>query len=197
MTQIDLRYTVQGSIVSTDTGLLDTIASALPAEGTVVLGDEYSINRVSDSPDLGANEERLSARMTFAPDGDAFADDSNGVPKLVVDEGSDTDADGNPVPAEHEVLRSNVSDAEMYGPKQAALGLFNAVANHDLATKASGWDLQVYRSPQGGVRASDVQAWYEADETRQPTRTDEDGNEESYVPSGWQPEHHIVASESG
>ncbi len=193
MSHIDLRYTVQGSIVSTDTSLLDMIESALPAEGTVVLGDEYNINRVSDSPDLGANEEQLSARMTFAPDGDEFADDSNGVPKLVVDEGSDTDADGNPVPAEHEVLRSNVSDAEMYGPKQAAMGLFNAVANHDLASKAEGWDLQVYRSPQGGVRASDVQAWYEAHPDRQPT--DEDG--ESFVPSGWNPEHHTVAFDSG
>jgi len=197
MTQIDLRYTVQGSIVSTDTSLLDTIESALPAEGTVVLGDEYSMNRLSDSPDLGANEERLSARMTFAPDGDVFADDSNGVPKLVVGEGSDTDADGNPVLAEYEVLRSNVSDAEMYGPKQAALGLFNTVASHDLASKASGWEVQVYRSPQGGILASDVRAWYEADETRQPTRTDEDGNEESYVPSAWQPEHHTVAFDSG
>ncbi len=197
MSHIDLRYTVQGSIVSADTGLLDTIESALPAEGAVVLGDEYSINRVSDRPDLGANEERLSARMTFAPDGDEFADDRNGVPKLVVDEGSDTDVDDNPVPAEHEVLRSNVSDTEMYGPKQAALGLFNAVANHDLATKASDWELKVYRSPQGGVLASDVQAWYEAHPDRQPTRTDEDGNEESYVPSGWQPEHHTVAFDSG
>ncbi len=196
MTHIDLRYTFQGSIVSTDMGLLDTIESALPAEGTVVLGDEYSINRVSDGPDFGANEERLSARMTFAPDGDEFADDSNGVPKLVVGEGSDTDADGNPVPAEHEVLRSNVSDAEMYGPKQAALGLFDAVASHDLASKAEGWELQVYRSPQGGVLASDVQVWYEEDESRQPTRTDEDGNEVSFVPSQWSPEHHTITEVS-
>lgn len=186
MTHIDLRYTVQGSIVSTDTSLLDAIESALPAEGTVVLGDEYSINRVSDAPDLGDNEERISARMTFAPDASEFANDASGNPNLVVD----SDA------GENQILRENVSSSEIYGPKQAAIGLFDEVVNHDLANKASGWTIEVYRSPQGGVLSSDVKAWYAEDESRQPTRTDEDGNEVSYIPNAWNPEHHVLKEDS-
>lgn len=196
MTHIDLRYTVQGSIVSTDTSLLDAIESALPAEGEVVLGDEYQINRLSDSPDLDDTEERISARMTFAQDGTEFANDSNGNSKIVVDNGSDIDADGNHIPAENEILRSNVASSDIYRAKQAAMGLFDAVTTHDLAKKASGWNIRLYRSPQGGVRHADVQAWYEADESRQPTRTNDDGNEVKYIPQSFNPDHHVIYEES-
>ncbi len=197
MSHIDLRYTVNGSIVSTDTTLLDAIESALPTEGEVVLGDEYQINRLSDSPDLDDNEERITARMTFAQDGTEFANDSNGNPKIVVDDGSDIDADGNPIPTDNEILRSNVASSDIYGAKQAAMGLFDAVTTDDLAKKASGWNIRLYRSPQGGVRQADVKAWYEADESRQPTRTDDDGNEVKYVPSTFDPQHHVITETSG
>lgn len=188
MSHINLRYTVQGSIVSTDTDLLDAIESALPAEGTVVLGDEYSINRVSDSPDLGDGEKQISARMTFAPDGDEFAVE-NGTTKKVVE--SDA-GDG-------EILRENATD--IFGPQGAADTVFTQVKNHDLASKAEGWELQLYRSPQGGVLASDVQAWYEEDPTRQPEREVEqpDGSTttEQYVPSAFDPQNHIIKEVTG
>jgi hypothetical protein len=59
---------MRGEIVSTDTDLLDTIESQLPDETDVILGREYSQNRVSasDANDLDTGQERLSARMTFA-----------------------------------------------------------------------------------------------------------------------------------
>jgi len=148
MSHIDLRYTVQGSIVSSDTDLLDAIESALPAEGDDILGNEYNISRtqIEDSPN-----ERLSARMTF-------------------------------------------TDDQKLNPKDAALSLFNQVKSHDLAAKADGWELQVYKSPEGAVRASNVRGWYEEDESRQPTRIDEDGNGESYTPSIFDPSNHVIES---
>jgi hypothetical protein len=217
MSQIDTRYTVAGHIESTNTTLLDAIQSALPAEGDVVLGDEYSVSRtdVDDS-----NAERLSARMTFAPDDDEFAI-SDGTTKHVVELDADeeivtTDADEEIVTTDdgervvktdfgeipvdsygraNEVLRSEVTD--IFGPKTAAMNLYQEVANADLAGKADNWELQVYESPQGGVLASDVKEWYEEDESRQPTRTDEDGNEVKYVPSSFDPQNHVIQQTSG
>jgi hypothetical protein len=205
---IDTRYTVAGHIESTDTSLLNAIQSALPAEGDVVLGDEYNVSR-TDIDDSSA--EQLSARMTFAPDGDEFAI-SDGTTKKVIELDSDeeivetddgervvkTEFDEIPVDSygqPNEVLRSEVTD--IFGPKTAAMNLYQEVANADLAGKADNWELQVYESPQGGVLASNVKAWYEADESRQPTRTDEDGNEVKYVPSSFDPQNHIVKEVSG
>jgi len=208
MSHIDTRYTVAGHIESTNTTLLDAIQSALPEEGDIVLGDEYTVSRtdVEDS-----NAERLSARMTFSPDGDEFAVE-NGTTKHVVELDADeeivetddgervvkTEFDEIPVDSygrANEVLRSEVTD--IFGPKQAAMNLYQEVANADLANKADNWELQVYESPQGGVLASDVKAWYEADESRQPTRTDEDGNEVKYVPSSFDPQNHVIQQTSG
>jgi hypothetical protein len=181
MSNIDTRYTVRGNIESTDTTLLDAIESALPAEGDIVLGDEY---RISRSDVQNSNAERLEARMTFAPDDDEFAVE-NGTTKKVVE--SDA-GDG-------EILRSNATN--IFGPKTAAMNLYQEVANADLADKADNWKLQVYESPQGGVLASDVKEWYEADESRQPTRTDEDGNEVKYVPTAFEPSNHVITETSG
>jgi hypothetical protein len=65
---LDIRYCVDGEIVSTDTTLLDEIESSLPDETDVILGAEYSQNRVSsnDSDDLDTGQKRISARMTFS-----------------------------------------------------------------------------------------------------------------------------------
>jgi hypothetical protein len=122
--------------------------------------------------------------MTFAPDGDEFAVE-NGTTKHVVESNA---GDG-------EILRSNATN--IFGPKTAAMNLYQEVANADLAGKADNWELQVYESPQGGVLASNVKAWYEADESRQPTRSDEDGNEVKYIPSSFDPSNHIVTETSG
>jgi hypothetical protein len=93
------------------------------------------------------------------------------------------------------VLRSEVTN--IFGPKTAAMNLYQEVASSDLAGKANNWELQVYESPQGGVLASDVKAWYEADESRQPTRSDEDGNEVKYIPSSFDPSNHVIKETSG
>jgi hypothetical protein len=77
--------------------------------------------------------------------------------------------------------------------EQAASQLFQQVASADLASRADGWELRHYESPDGAVTLSELKDWYETHPDRQPT--DEDG--ESFVPSQWHPEHHTVAFESG
>lgn len=181
MTHIELRHTVRGEIVSTDSTLLDQIESVLPSENGVTLGDEYNIDR--NSVGLEDGTERIVARMTFAPDGDEFADDSNGVPKKVVD----SDA------GEDEILRSNVSDSDIYGPSEAAASLFSTVESSDLANKADRWELRHERSPQGGVIYEDLRKWYAEDESRQPT--DEDGD--SYIPGEFKTDNHVITETSG
>lgn len=178
MSHIDTRYTVRGSIETSDSTLLDTIEAELPDEDDVTLGDEYTVSRTDVEEKDGV--EVLSARMTFASDGDEFAVE-NGTTKEVVE--SDA-GDG-------QILRENATD--IFGPQGAADTVFTRVKNHDLASKADNWELQLYESPQGGVTAEQVQAWYEEDPTRQPT--DEDGNQ--YVPSAFDPENHIIKEVTG
>lgn len=157
MSHIDLRYTVQGSIVSTDATLLDAIEDALPADDAEALGNEYSVTRtdVEDS-----EKERLSGRMTFTAD--SF----------------------------------ELEDGATVSPREAAESVYQDIVNHDLAAKADNWKVKLYRSPEGGVLAEDVRKWYQEDESRQPTRTDEDGIEVSYIPSSWNPNNHVLKEES-
>jgi hypothetical protein len=75
--------------------------------------------------------------------------------------------------------------------------LFDHIASSDLANQADGWELRFYRAPQGGVLASDVREWYEATPSKHPTRTDDDGTTESFVPSSWNADHHTLAYETG
>jgi hypothetical protein len=163
MSHLDVRYCVNGRIVSSDKTLLDKIESALPDEDNVILGNEYSQNRTTsrEANDLADGHERLSARMTFAGE-------------------SKTLPDGTEIT-----------------PKQAATELFNTVASDELAQQADNWSVELYRTPEGAIRSKDVRAWYEADESRQPTRTLEDGTEEKYAPSSFDPSHHIVQKQSG
>jgi len=77
--------------------------------------------------------------------------------------------------------------------EQAAAQLFQQVANADLASKADGWELRLYQSPDGAVTLSELEEWFEAHPDRQPT--DADG--EKYVPPQWTPEHHTVSFASG
>lgn len=227
MSHLETRYVVNGRIESDDTALLDTIETELPNEDSLLLGNEYNLNRspVLDAEGNETGTEVLSGRMTFASDDTEFAPDADGFPKLVVDEGSDTDADGNPVPADDEILRENVSDSDIYGPAEAAQQFHQQIVSHDLANKADGWRVWVYQSPEGGVTADDVRAWYEEDETRQPRDQDaepveeeqvvtdengdpildENGDEQyetvevqpRYVPDSFDPSNHVVAEESG
>jgi len=77
--------------------------------------------------------------------------------------------------------------------EQAASQLFQQVASADLAAKADDWELRHYQSPDGAVTLSALEDWYEKHPDRQPT----DEDDEKYVPSQWNPEHHTVAFESG
>lgn len=83
-------------------------------------------------------------------------------------------------------------DGEEVTPEDAAYDLYDSILAHDLAEKAEDWELQVYRTPEGGVYHKDVQKYYEAHPDEQPT--DDDGN--SYVPSSWDSSHHVVSQES-
>jgi len=80
-------------------------------------------------------------------------------------------------------------DGSMVTPEKAAAQLFQSVANSDLAAQADNWELRHYLSPEGGVTASSVQAWYENHPDEQPT--DEEG--ESVVPSRWEPDNHTIS----
>lgn len=153
MTHIDLRYTVQGSIETTDQTLLDAIEDALPADNDEALGNEYSLTR-TDVPD--SDKERLSARMTFTAE------------------------------------EFELEDGTVVTPKEAAESVYQNVVSHDLASKADNWQIKLYRSPEGGVLASDVQAWYEENPNEKPT--DDDG--EAYIPSSWNPENHVLKEKS-
>jgi hypothetical protein len=149
---LDIRYCVRGEIVSTDTDLLNTIESQLPDETDVMLGAEYSQDRVSgsDTDDLDTGQERLSARMTFS-----------GEPQEV--------------------------NGQTVTPKQAANDLIDTVVSHDLASRAANWEIELYRTPEGGVRKRVVREWYQNHPEQQP-----DGE----VPTSWNPEHHVDRRET-
>jgi hypothetical protein len=72
-------------------------------------------------------------------------------------------------------------------PKGAANGLIDAVVSHDLAARATNWEVELYRTPEGGVRKRDVRGWYENHPEEQP-----DGD----VPTSWNPEHHVERRET-
>lgn len=94
-----------------------------------------------------------------------------------------------------------LDDGTTITPKAAAESVYQAVVTHDLAAHADDWAVRLYRSPEGGVLTSDVQAWYEEDPTRQPEREVEqpDGSTttEQYVPSAFDPENHIIKEVTG
>jgi hypothetical protein len=196
---IDVRYVVQGEIVSSDSQLLDGIQANLPDESGVVVGQEWGEDRGPETAQDGTEtgNERLYARMAFAQDGTEFATGADGQPNLVVDVGSDTDSNGDPIPAEDEVLRQNVASTDIYGPQQAATQLYEAVASSALANKADGWSLKLYRSPQGAVTADNVREWYEQHPDERPTRETQDGDVEPFTPSSWQAAHHIIRETTG
>jgi hypothetical protein len=95
---------------------------------------------------------------------------------------------------------TTLDDGSELTPEQAATNLFDTVASDELGQQADNWSLELYRTPEGAIRSEDVQAWYEADATRQPTRAvEQDGQtvEEKYVPSSFDPSHHSVQNQSG
>jgi|APHM01.1.fsa_nt_gi hypothetical protein len=83
---------------------------------------------------------------------------------------------------------SQTVDGTEVTPEQAATQLYQSVASADLATKADGWQLRLYRTPEGAVRQGDVREWYEAHPDKQPT--DEDGN--AVIPDAWDPAEHTL-----
>jgi len=197
--QLDVRYIVQGEIVTDDSQLLDAIQANLPGADGVVVGQEWAEYRGPETTQDGTEtgNERLYARMAFAQDGAEFTTGPDGNPQLVVETGSDTDSDGNAVPAEDEILRENVSTAAIYGPKRAALQLFETVAASDLASRADNWQLKVYRGPQFSTTATRVREWYSEHPDERPTRETRDGSVEPYTPSSWQANHHVIRETSG
>jgi hypothetical protein len=76
-------------------------------------------------------------------------------------------------------------------PHGAAKQVFTKLTTHNLASKASDWYVEMYRTPEGAVTADNVQAYYEEYPDEQPT----DGNGESYVPSSWDPTNHVEMRE--
>jgi hypothetical protein len=72
-------------------------------------------------------------------------------------------------------------------PKAAANDLIDGIISHDLAARASNWEVELYRTPEGGVRKRDVREWYEAHPEEQP---DGEG------PTSWNPEHHVERRET-
>lgn len=188
---IDIRYVVQGEIVSDDTQLLDVIQANLPDEDGVVVGQEWAESRQPETDQDGTETgtEVLRARMAFAEDTTEFADGPNGEPQLVVDR--------EPPVGEDEVSRSQLDPSEIYGPEQAAIALYDAVAASDLANRATNWSLKVYRSPQGAVTSDAVTEWYEANPDARPTRETVDGDTEQFTPASWQADHHIIRETSG
>lgn len=89
-----------------------------------------------------------------------------------------------------------LQDGTIVTSKESATSLFNAVVSADLATKASGWTVRLYRSPEGGVTVSDVREWYESHPDEQPTREAPDESEEPYVPNRWNPNNHVLMEET-
>lgn len=89
-----------------------------------------------------------------------------------------------------------LEDGTVVTPRESATALFDSVVSHELATKASGWTVRLYRSPEGGVTVSDVREWYESHPDEQPTREAPDGSEEPYVPNRWNPNNHVLTEET-
>jgi hypothetical protein len=83
-------------------------------------------------------------------------------------------------------------DGSDVSPKQAAKKLFETVLSSDLSGQADDWELKLYRTPEGLVRSRDVQAWYRNHPDARPT----DVSGESFVPTSWNPQHHIERHES-
>jgi len=159
MSHLDIRHVVQGRITTDDGQLLDQIEQALPSEDDVTLGNEFGKTRRPETDDNGNETGNEMLSARMT-----FAPDG----KEVLDD------DGNVI--------------DTIDPKQAASDLFQQVANSELADKAENWELRHYRSPEGAVTASDVQAYYENNPNEQPA----DGDGEPYVPSSWDPANHIV-----
>jgi len=114
----------------------------------------------------------------------------------------DTDEDGTKTGAELLSARMTFvpdgkevldDDGNVIDPKQAASDLFQQVANSDLANQAQNWELRHYRSPEGGVTVDDVREYYESNPTEQPT----DEDDKAYIPSSWDPEHHVLNETTG
>jgi hypothetical protein len=72
-------------------------------------------------------------------------------------------------------------------PKAAANELIDAIISHDLAANAENWEIELYQTPEGGVRRKDVREWYKSHPEQQP-----DGE----VPDSWDPKHHVVRRET-
>jgi ribosomal 50S subunit-recycling heat shock protein len=72
-------------------------------------------------------------------------------------------------------------------PKAAATVLVDDIIAHDLAAKAENWEVEIYRTPKGGVRKRDVREWYKNHPEEQP---------DSEVPDSWNPEHHVDRRET-
>jgi hypothetical protein len=72
-------------------------------------------------------------------------------------------------------------------PKAAANDLIDGIIRHDLAGRTGNWEIELYRTPEGGVRKRDVREWYQNHPEEQP-----DGD----VPTSWNPEHHVDRRET-
>lgn len=77
-------------------------------------------------------------------------------------------------------------------PEKAAKQVFTQVTTHDLASKAQDWNVELYRTPEGAVTQEKVQKYYENNPSLQPK--DEDGD--AFIPSAWDPSHHVIKSAS-
>jgi hypothetical protein len=77
-------------------------------------------------------------------------------------------------------------------PETYARAVFEQIKTHELAHRTTEWHLRFYRAPQGGVLASDVRAYYEANPDLAPT--DDEGN--TVLPNRWRADRHTIATAS-
>jgi len=83
-------------------------------------------------------------------------------------------------------------DGTTYDGAEGASTRYMALADVGVSGAAA-YTLRHYKSPVGGVTTEEVREWYETHPDAQPV----DDQGESYVPSSWDPKHHIADKISG
>lgn len=77
-------------------------------------------------------------------------------------------------------------------PETYSQAVFEQIQTHELANRATEWELRLYRAPQGSQLADDVRAYYEANPGLAPT--DDEGN--TVFPNRWRADRHTIATAS-
>ena len=99
-----------------------------------------------------------------------------------------------------ETLSARTTFADSMQGKARAEMLFRDVTSHKLASVATDWEVNHYRSPEGGVTVDDVRTYYETNPDQLPTREiespDDSTTTESYIPRSFDPSNHTIQTNS-